>query len=161
MGTPFSISALKADMAAGPLAPQVAPHAAAGRCEDVAILYNAPGAYACPQPYLPIATVLIWAASGPLDAMEAAAADAQLPAAARSAARAFLKMFGLPSITTFNPLGAAESAMTAGLVAASVLAQAEVDALVALCQVPCSYAESAWGRGTVVTHQQVAAALNS
>jgi hypothetical protein len=126
-----------------------------------AILNQRPGSFSpaktwtAAAPLVPIATVLQWGATGPLAAISAA----QTSAIAGIPAVAIASILGFQALTTFDVSDAKNLASLAGFVAASVLTQSQVNALVALGFAPASRAEVLWGLGTVVSSLDVAHAL--
>ena len=164
----MNLSALHAELTADPESLGYAPLVASADDASLAVLVNQrPGAFnpaktwTAPAPQLGIATVLQWAATGPLAQIKAGQsftnANAALQNAVQSACTAALSLFG-GSFTFFDVSDPANLSLLALLVANGVITQAQSDALVALKNLPASRAEVLFGIGTVLTQVQVESA---
>jgi hypothetical protein len=174
MSNPYSVAALKADIAAGALASQLASLAGLGDCSSIAALYNAIDGSRDKPVAIPSVWLLQWAAStGVRTKIESAANDAAN--AANSAALAIRDYWwGVGNQASFDLASPLISSLLDALAGASILNASGPGSkadLLTWGTVPCSYAESTWSpptsidqaqniaRGTVVTAGDVGAAL--
>jgi hypothetical protein len=104
----------------------------------LAAAYNAATASVA-RPLVPVAEVLIWAGTGPLDAIETAStgftsADASVQKQIRAACKASLRLF-YGGTETFDTGNATNQALLDALVAANALSAADKAGLMALATV--------------------------
>jgi hypothetical protein len=156
--------ALESELRNDPLQLGYEPFVTSGADQDLArILNQDPSTFSTPKtwtsinPLIPMSSVLIWAASGPLDSLHNGTTSSN--SSVRSACLAAIQLLSLPSITTFDPTAASTSALLSGFVEATVLTQTQVDELNSLTIVPATRGEVLFGNGVVVSHNDVATAL--
>ena len=147
----FDYATLSSEIANDPKGLGLPAMASAKNWAGIASALTTPSsAYSKSVPRVPIASVLIWAGPGPLDALSTGLASTS--AAVRSICRACLLLFTLPS-TTYLDLGdSRNTAMLAALVSAGVFSSADRDACLALATVsPATQAEQILGDGVMPT----------